>query len=87
MVKIRKFGVKLINDNENSLEYVIHTLMDLFSWDITQAANCVYIVDRKGEYVIKWVENEDVAYHIAKVLTYKRLNVDVVTSEDETLEA
>jgi ATP-dependent Clp protease adapter protein ClpS len=79
MVKKIRYGIKIYNDNENSFQYVIYTLMDLFSWDVTQAANCAHIIDRKGEYIVKWVDTEEVANQIADIMHYKRLNVEVVT--------
>lgn len=85
MVKIVRFGVCVVNDSVNSFNYVTNTLQDLFSWDITQAENCTYLIDRKGEYVVKWFDSEESALYVAAVARRKGLNTKIIIDKNETI--
>ena len=85
MVKIVKFGVCIMNDSVNSFEHVTHTLQDVLSWDITQAANCASITHYKGEYVVKWLDSEEAALYVAQVLHSSGLKVKIITDKNATI--
>lgn len=85
MARIIKYGVCIMNDSVNTRKYVTVTLQDLFNWDITQASNCVNIIDHKGEYVVKWFDSESIAIYIAKILKMKGLKTKLVVDKTQTI--
>jgi ATP-dependent Clp protease adaptor protein ClpS len=43
----------LHNDNHNSFEWVIETLVDVCKHTVEQAEQCSYIIHSKGKYTVK----------------------------------
>ena len=68
MVKVVKFGVCVVNDDQHSFDFVIQSLQEIFSWDTTQAANCALLVDARGEFVVKWYDQEQPALMAAQTV-------------------
>lgn len=85
MVKCIKYGILIMNDSVNSFQYVINMLQDLFSWDITQASNCANIIHNKGEYVVKWLDSEDAAVFVIKILKSKGMKAKLVVDKNATI--
>lgn len=75
----------VVNDDINSFDHVIHTLQDVFSYDVTQAANCADLVHRKGGYVVKWFDNEQAALYVAQVLRSRGLTTKLIIDKSETI--
>lgn len=71
-----------MNDSVNSFQSVITTLQDLFSWDITQAANCANIIHNKGEYIVKWLDSEDAAMFTLRILKAKGMKAKLIVDKN-----
>lgn len=51
--KPKRYQIVVYNNDEMSFNYVIEAFQMTLGYDITQASNCAYMIDRKGEYVVK----------------------------------
>lgn len=71
-----------MNDSDNSFQTIITTLQDLFSWDITQAANCANIIHNKGEYIVKWLDSEDAAIFTIRILKAKGIKTKLIVDKN-----
>lgn len=85
MVKIVRFGVSLVNDNVNTLEYVVESLQEVMNWDVTQAGNCANIVHMRGDYVLTWYDSEKAALATATMLQMKGLKVKLIIDKSGTI--
>lgn len=86
MVRVVRFGVVVLNDSVNSFDSVIKALQDVFNWDVTQAANCAYIVHNKGEYVVQWYDCEKTALYASGLLRLKGLTVKLLIDKTASIE-
>lgn len=86
MVKIVKFGVAVLNDDNTSFDQVISAFQEVFCWDITQAHNCANIIHNKGEMVLKWLDYEDTALYIAEVLRSRGLKTKIIIDRNATMD-
>lgn len=47
------YRLVLHNDNHNTFEWVIETLVDVCKHSVEQAEQCSYIIHSKGKYAVK----------------------------------
>ena len=86
MVKIIKFGVCVLNDSTHTFDEVTDILKEIFSWDVTQAANCAHIIDNQGKYVVKWFDKNQTALYVVDFLQQRGLTVTIITDKTQTIE-
>jgi ATP-dependent Clp protease adaptor protein ClpS len=53
------FNIVLYNDDVNSFDWVIQSLVDICDHTPTQAEQCALIVHYKGKYIVKSGEKRD----------------------------
>ena len=51
--KSRKFQLIIYNDDVNTFDFVIETLISLCQHDAIQAAQCAELIHRTGKYAVK----------------------------------
>ena len=86
MVRIVKYGVCIMNDSKNSFDDVIDIFQEVFGWDATQAANCAYTIHNRGEYVIKWFDDERSALLVAQVMKSEGLSTKLIIDRNAQLD-
>ena len=73
----KKFSIILYNDEINTFEFVVETLMELSSYLPQQAEQCALIANYKGQCEIKSGSRQDI-YDIYKELSKKGLKVSLI---------
>lgn len=59
--RIKKFGIFVYNDNENTFAFVVDVLMNCLGYEYTQAASCANLIHRNGVYCVKSYDTKDLA--------------------------
>ncbi len=66
----------LFNDNVNTFEFVIKTLMEVCGHDPFQAENCALIAHFKGKCIVKKGTLEDLKYYYNEMIL-RKLTVEI----------
>ena len=61
MVKKRKFGLVIFNDDFNHIKFVTDVISQTFGYHPTHALQCANMIHEKGSYMVKSVDNKEVA--------------------------
>lgn len=68
----------LINDDVNSFDYVVETLIDVCEHDPLQAEQCAWIAHHKGKCVVKQGEKSKLV-SMRRAITDRGLNAEILS--------
>ena len=75
-----KFSLILYNDDVNSFDFVIETLMDVCEHNADQAYQCALIAHHRGKCEVKKGMKEDLKHRRSLMIT-KGLSVEIISKD------
>ena len=79
---IHNYNLVVWNDNKNTFEWVIETLIDICSHTHEQAEQCAYIIHFQGKYAVKQ-GNYETLKPMREAITERGINATI----EETVES
>lgn len=76
--KNRRYQVIVFNSDELEFAYVIDSFQTVLGYETTQATTCAYVIDNKGQYVVKSFADKEHAIATADMLVEYGFDVEVI---------
>ena len=75
--EVKKFEILLFNDDVNTFDFVIDSLIDVCDHTLEQAEQCAYLVHYKGKCAVKTGEFEELKPRCGQLLQ-RGLSAEIV---------
>ncbi len=75
--EVKKFEILLFNDDVNTFDFVIDSLIDVCEHTLEQAEQCAYLVHYKGKCAVKTGEFEELKPRCSQLLQ-RGLSAEIV---------
>jgi ATP-dependent Clp protease adapter protein ClpS len=78
MVRKKKYGIVIFNDEYNHIKFVTDVISQTFGYHPTHALQCTNMIELKGSYLVKHVDNKEVAETYRNILVSNGLIAKII---------